>query len=177
MSSSGTLSIEKLLTPLLPRKCGQEKPSCLRCTNFGVSCDGYSHEGVDCEKRNLSTLITQRKRLLLPKGHILPMVKHPSQALFCAEQDHQYFEVFCNKTAFMILPYYDAGTFKQMLLQACFTEPSLRHAVVALGALDMKMETLQEFESLSLENKATSAHQHHLNALEEYSVAIRKMRV
>jgi hypothetical protein len=64
-----------------------------------------------------------------------------------------------------------------MLLQACVSDPSLRHAVIALGALDMKMETLQEFKSLSLEDKEKSSHQYHLNALEEYSKAIGKMRV
>jgi hypothetical protein len=114
--------------------------------------------------------------MLLPKGHS-PLAKNPSAALFCAEKDHQYFDVFCTKTAFQILPYYDAGIFRQMLLQACVSEPSLRHAVVALGALDMKMETIREFERLSLEDKEKSSHQHHLNALEEYSVAISKMRV
>jgi hypothetical protein len=41
----------------------------------------------------------------------------------------------------------------------------------------MKMETIREFERLSLEDKGKSSHQHHLNALEEYSVAISKMRV
>lgn len=105
------------------------------------------------------------------------LVTNPSKPLFSYEKDHRYFEIFYTKTAFEILLCYDAGTFRQTLLQACVSDPSLRHVVIALGALDVKMETLQEFKSLSLEDKEKSSHQHHLNALEEYSKAISKMRV
>jgi hypothetical protein len=122
-------------------------------------------------------MTTQRKPLLLPKGASPPLVVNPSEGLFHAEKDHHYFEVFCTKTAFQILPYYDAGTFRQMLLQACVSDDALRHAVVALGAMDMKMETIDEFKSLSLDDQDKSSHLHHLNALKEYSVAISKMRV
>ena len=119
----------------------------------------------------------QRKSLLLSKAHYTALVKDPSEPLFSTERDYRYFDIFCNKTAFQILPYYDAGIFRQMLLQACVSEPSLRHAVVALGALDMKDDSLLDFQSLSLEEKEKSPHVHHLNALQEYSVAISKMRV
>jgi Fungal specific transcription factor domain len=156
-------------------KCGLEKPTCLRCVHFGVACDGYEFENG--ERKNWSTVVPQRRALLLPKACYASFAKDPSKALFSTDQDYQYFDIFCNKTAFQILPYYDAGIFRQMLLQACVSEPSLRHAVVALGALDMKEESLEEFKSLSLEEKSKSPHVHHLNALREYSVAISKMRV
>jgi hypothetical protein len=57
------------------------------------------------------------------------------------------------------------------------TESAIRHAIVALGAMDKKMETLDEFKSLSLDEQEKSSHLHHLNALKEYSTAISKMRV
>jgi hypothetical protein len=157
-------------------KCGEEKPDCVRSTSFGVQCDGYANEGPSCEKKALAVAVS-RKPLLLPKGASPPLVNNPSRVLFCAQKDHRYFEVFCTKTAFQILPYYDAGIFRQMLLQACVSDDSLRHAVVALGALDMTMETLDEFKSPSLDAQDKSSHLHHLNALQGYSVAISKMRV
>lgn len=157
-------------------KCGEERPVCVRCTSFRVQCDGYENEGPNCEKRALAIAVS-RKPLLLPKRASPSLVNNPSHVLFHSQKDHHYFEVFCTKTAFQILPYYDAGIFRQMLLQACVSDDSLRHAVVALGAMDMKMETLDEFESLSLDVQDKSSHLHHLNALKEYSVAISKMRV
>jgi hypothetical protein len=157
-------------------KCGEEKPVCLRCTSFGVQCDGYEHEDVGYGQKTL-TVTASRKPLLLPKGGSPPITKNPSQALFDTQKDHHYFDIFCSKTAFQILPYFDTGIFRQMLLQACLSDESLRHAGVALGAMDMKMETLDEFKSLSLDEQGKSSHLHHLNALNEYSLAISKMRV
>jgi hypothetical protein len=161
-------------------KCGQEKPACLRCIQFGVFCDGYAYDGTDVvgQKPAAAGAILGRKPLLLPKVHSSrSLIMNPSSPLFRDEKDHRYFDIFCTKTAFEILPCYDAGTFRQTLLQSCVSDPSLRHAVVALGALDMKMETLPKFKSLSLEEEDKSSHQHHLNSLEEYSKAISQMRV
>ncbi|KAE9375400.1 hypothetical protein N431DRAFT_333595 [Stipitochalara longipes BDJ] len=159
-------------------KCGEEKPECVRCINFGVQCDGYGREGPNFEGKAWPIGTAQRRPLLLPKGaSSLPLARSPSESLFCAEKDHHYFEVFCTKTCFQILPFFDAGVFRQMLLQASVSEDSLRHAVVALAAMDMKMQTLDDFESLSLSDQDKSSHLHHMNALNEYSVAISKMRV
>jgi len=152
-------------------KCGEEKPVCVRCIKFGVNCDGY-----DREDGKAWTVISARRRpLLLPKT-ATSLARNPSEPLFCAEKDHHYFEVFCTKTCFQILPFFDAGVFRQMVLQAAVADEPLRHAVVALGAMDKKMETLDELQNLSLDDHENSSHFHHLNALEEYSVAISKMR-
>jgi hypothetical protein len=92
-----------------------------------------------------------------------------------------------------------------MILQACATEASIRHAAVAIGALGKTYEvaqaglctvTRQKFPStlgqlpaprVSIENRSveeviasanlvTEAYQHHWTALEQYDKVIKRMR-
>jgi hypothetical protein len=101
----------------------------------------------------------------------------PSISLFTEEQEQRYFEIFCSKTAFDILPKFDSGTLREILLQTCMSETSIRHAVVALGALDMTAETQGDSGTVSLDNRKDSPYQHHQNALKEYTTAIKHMKI
>ncbi|KAF8863511.1 hypothetical protein BDZ45DRAFT_102262 [Acephala macrosclerotiorum] len=156
-------------------KCDEEKPECRRCIKFGIPCDGYGPVA------SVSKTVVKKIQPLLPKetGKRLSfsvLQCEPSQSLFSTEQDHRYFEVFCSKTAFEILPSFDSSNLREVLLQACVSEPSIRHAVVALGALDLTAESLQDFEKLSLDDQNENPHQHHQNALRQYTTAIKEMR-
>lgn len=88
--------------------------------------------------------------------------------LFCMEQEHRYFDIFCSKTAYEILPTFDSDMLRQVILQTCETEPSIRYAVVALGALDVAQELNFSSPECPL--------QHHQNALKQYTTAIKEMR-
>jgi hypothetical protein len=94
--------------------------------------------------------------------------------LFNDEEEHRYFETFSAKTAFEILPSFDSGTLRHVLLQACMSEPSIRHAVVALGALDKTAERLEVFGTSAESSKDPALH--HQNALKQYTIAIKYMR-
>ncbi|CZR53271.1 uncharacterized protein PAC_03149 [Phialocephala subalpina] len=157
-------------------KCGEEKPKCHRCIKFGIACDGYG------PLPNASKTMIKKIQPLLPKGtdrrpSLSVLQFEPPQSLFSTEQDHRYFEVFCSKTAFEILPAFDSSNLREVLLQACVSEPSIRHAVVALGALDLTAESLQDFEKLSLDDQNENPNQHHQNALRRYTTAIKEMRI
>lgn len=142
---------------------------------FGIACDGYGTVASPLKS------VVKKNQPLLPKetDRRLPfsvLQCQPSQSLFSTEQDHRYFEVFCSKTAFEILPSFDSSNLREVLLQACISEPSIRHAVVALGALDLTAESLQDFEKMSLDDWNENPHQHHQNALRQYTTAIKEMR-
>ncbi|KAH7356812.1 hypothetical protein BKA65DRAFT_450661 [Rhexocercosporidium sp. MPI-PUGE-AT-0058] len=154
-------------------KCGEERPFCLRCVKFGVQCDGY---GVLENPANLPG----RSSMIQPKSssQSLSLQDIPFHPLFCISQENRYFEVFCNKTAFEILPTFDSSStaLRQVILQTCESEPSIRHAVIALGALDLAAGTLQDFTPMSLDAFKETPLQHHQNALKQYSTAIKEMR-
>ncbi len=59
-----------------------------------------------------------------------------------------------------------------MLLQASQEEVSIRHAVVALGALDVTNEGVP-----ALSGSIASQSRHHLDALEQYTIALKHMKV
>jgi hypothetical protein len=63
-----------------------------------------------------------------------------------------------------------------MLLQAAQEEPSIRHAVAALGAMDVTTEHMPDLRSLSVPKKEDHS-RHQLSALEQYTLAIKQMQV
>lgn len=64
-----------------------------------------------------------------------------------------------------------------MLLQASQAEPSIRHAVVALGALDVTTGRIPDLKSLALPVKKGDHSRHQLDALEQYTIALKHMQV
>jgi hypothetical protein len=114
-------------------------------------------------------VILPRKKPRIPIETSIP--------LFAEEQEQRYFEIFCSKTVFDILPRFDSGTLREILLQTCMSEPSIRHAVVALGALDMIAETQGDTGTVSLDNRKDDPYQHHQNALKQYTTAIKHMKI
>ncbi|KAE8452783.1 hypothetical protein EG329_013055 [Mollisiaceae sp. DMI_Dod_QoI] len=156
-------------------KCGEERPSCLRCLKFGIECDGYGllASATETLVKKPHNLLPKATDKALPESVLIP---EPSLSLFSTEQDHRYFDVFCSKTAFEILPSFESGSLRETLLQACVSEPSIRHAVVALGALDLTSESLGDFQNLYLDDQTENPHLHHKNALRQYTTAIKEMR-
>lgn len=61
-----------------------------------------------------------------------------------------------------------------MLLQACYTHASIRHCIIAIGALDKTSSIARHFERPSLDSLewTVKANRHHKVALKQYSKAI-----
>jgi hypothetical protein len=147
-------------------KCDEGKPVCQRCIKFGVECDGYH-------------LTLRWKRELVPSQ---PAMKVPSsgslaKSPFANNEEHQYFDLFCARTGYDIFPTFDSGYTRQRLLESCHFNPAIRHAIVALGALDKTAELVQSFDKLSLTpiERDAAANAHHRNALRQYSKAVKHM--
>jgi len=139
-----------------------------------VGCDGYPDRKKPVQKTSSHI---ERYRPLVAKDKItITITQSPSTTTFRNDQEHLYFKLFCSKTSFEILPTFDSGALRQILLQACESEPCIRYAIVALGALDKTSEKAEDFKLLSFENRKEELTQHHQQALEQYSRAIKDMR-
>jgi hypothetical protein len=153
-------------------RCDEGKPACQRCINLGVACEGY--EPFPIFKRKPG-----QKRGLLP---LQPAIKVPSsgslaKSPFANAQEHQYFDLFCIRTGYDIFPTFDSGQTRQRLLESCHYNPAIRHAIVALGALDKTAELVQSFDKMSLTpvERDAAANEHHQNALRQYVKAVKHM--
>ncbi|PVH78706.1 hypothetical protein DL98DRAFT_462014 [Cadophora sp. DSE1049] len=152
-------------------KCGEERPSCHRCLKFGVKCEGYRPANNDTPPRpKIRPLYPKSSQSTSPP---ISLVKSP----FADEEEHQYFDIFCTRTSVEILPAFDIGMTRQMLLQACYTHASIRHCIIAIGALDKTSSITRDFGRLSLDSLewTVNANRHHKIALKQYSMAIRLM--
>lgn len=104
-------------------KCDEAKPECKRCTSTGRTCDGYTAT---------SDSASQEKRIV----RVQPI---PSKGLaFGAHYsalEKRTFDFFRTKTAPCMSGYFQDPVWERLALQASHTEPVIRYAVNALGAL------------------------------------------
>ncbi|KAH6718332.1 hypothetical protein BKA61DRAFT_301134 [Leptodontidium sp. MPI-SDFR-AT-0119] len=156
-------------------KCGEEKPSCFRCLKLGVDCDGY----VSTESRLRIQRTPASNRDLLPKTILAaPIPTAFAKSPFENAEEYRYFDFFCGRTTWEIFPESDSGTTRRMMLQSCNTNPAIRHALVAIGALDKTSETARDFRRLSVDTAdgIPSSNEHHRTALRQYTKAVSLMR-
>jgi hypothetical protein len=143
-------------------KCDEGKPSCNRCIKFGATCDGYGSKKSDTPPATAT-------RTLIPKSSF-PLVASPSQNLFDLDNPEEwtYFQRFCNYTVNRLSGLRESDFWSRVVLQATQSEPSIRHAATAIGALD-----LQVFTRAGDEDVIKFRHQF---AYKEYQKAIVGMR-
>jgi hypothetical protein len=157
-------------------KCGEEKPACQRCLKFGVKCDGYLPllEDLKSTASNRDILPRTNRHSHYSSNILVPISVTPVGS----EKEYRYFDLFCAQTSFEIMPAHDSFSVRHMLLQASHFHSSLKHGIIALGALDKTAGMTLNFNKLSLDNVAdsTRANEHHQFALEEYIKAVADMR-
>jgi len=167
-------------------KCDETKPACLRCLKSGFTCEGYRDP---TRIRWKATRSKQESVLLLEDGAwkssyvpILPLEKwgsastparQPNVNLFETQKEHQYFRLFCDKVTAQLSGYFVSPIWSQLILQVSERDESVRHAIIAVGALDIVLEG-----SKTISHVETSAHmdEHHAFALKQYGMAIKEMR-
>jgi hypothetical protein len=168
-------------------KCDETKPSCRRCLRFNGECDGYE---VDLA-RTLSKMIMPKSLApIAPKVVPSTPTESPTSAfghdLWPASSngdlEYRYFRFFHEKTVFRLSGYLDETLWNRLVLQACETEPSIRHAVIAIGALDMAFESGEIAQnsnrpaSPQTDETRGQIASHHRFALQQYAKAIKQMR-
>ncbi|RDW80804.1 hypothetical protein BP5796_05502 [Coleophoma crateriformis] len=91
------------------------------------------------------------------------------------EDEFQYFTLFRDKTALEISPYFKTQTWRKLVLQAA-SLPSIRHAAIAIGALDKVSTLLLQRSSLPADGEKSDPDFHHHFAVQQYSRAINRMK-
>lgn len=153
-------------------KCDETKPTCQRCIKLGLKCDGYVSKII------FVRYAPQKHELLSSQAAAKPPSSGSlGKSPFANAEEHQYFELFCVRTGYDIFPTFDSGSTRQRLLESCHVNPAIRHAIVALGALDRTAELAQSFETISLGpvERDAAANEHHKNALRQYAKAVKHM--
>jgi hypothetical protein len=126
--------------------------------------------------------IVSQKALLAVMEYLTPiMFKQPSGLPF-DDQEGLYFQLFREHTASELSGFFDNIFWTRGVLQECHSEPAIRHAVVALGALYMTLETTCQSppssppdSSLEAESTANAPYRHWEMAVRKYSHACQEL--
>ena len=130
-------------------------------------------------------------RPLLPvqSGHIALVYPQPFSHRFQNADEHRYFQLYYNDIVYRLAGFWDPALWNRIILQASEAHDFVRHAVIAIGALDMTnarpLETRpdvakRQMYPLQAACKGTSptgkAETPRVFALQQYTKAIKKMR-
>ena len=107
-------------------KCDEATPSCLLCISTGRKCDGYGP--ITQAPPHFSTAFPGA------------LSRSPSIGFLGTEKERLSFYFFQQKTAPQLSGFFGGDFWERILLQAAFHEPSIRHAILALGSLHAKSE-------------------------------------
>ncbi|KAL2064368.1 hypothetical protein VTL71DRAFT_4862 [Oculimacula yallundae] len=125
-SSSGCATCKKRRI-----KCDERLPHCMRCEKFGMECGGYKKlPSVSTAPKNVVA------RPLLPNAKVLCKPPATVSKLFNTDQEFGYFQRFCMQNVKQLTGLRESEFWTRYVLQASEMEPCVRHAVIAIGALD-----------------------------------------
>jgi hypothetical protein len=142
---------------------------CKRCLKLGIQCDGYIDKTAKVAKPVVSKHLCPKGYRLIPPAfsQICPLTSVPSRSKFRTEQESRYFQVFCTQTVHQLSGFFEKPLWESLVLQACETETPLRHAVIALGALDTNSTSRRPKATVSPDRKF---------AFSEYGKAVSQIR-
>lgn len=134
------------------KKCGQEKPNCSRCQQLKIPCEGFGYGTLQPPPPRSSAHLQ-----LIRLSSAASAIRKPLQSLsFESTELPIYYDLFCNKTIFEHLPFFDTNPLRRVILQSC-SNPLIRHFVTALGALHRaKLASAEEEPALSLSKAQTT---------------------
>lgn len=107
-------------------KCDEAKPSCHPCISTGRKCDGYG-PNVEAPPD-------------LPVAFLNTLGRPPPLEFPGTENERRSFYFFRQKTAPQLSGFLGGEVLERLILQAALHEPSIRHAILALGSLHAKFE-------------------------------------
>ncbi|KAI1310125.1 hypothetical protein F5Y03DRAFT_50647 [Xylaria venustula] len=103
------------------------------------------------------------------------LILHQPSIIPFDSREGQYFQLFRDNTASELSGFFDSAFWTRRVLQECHSEDSIRHAVVALGALYKTLEKMSESPpgSPSEIDLSDNANRHWEIAFKHYSLAIK----
>jgi hypothetical protein len=123
-------------------KCGEEKPSCKRCTSTGRTCDGY----IEQIPRN------QIKKSRSPEINSCPGLTNyiPCSDIPGDAKERHSFYYFRTKTVGDITGIFASEFWNRLVLTVSHSEPTVRHALLALSSIHESYELRRLQDSLNL---------------------------
>lgn len=92
------------------------------------------------------------------------------------EQERHYYQLFCDRTASDLASHYPTDFWKRIAVQESYSEPAIRHAIVALGALTKSLHESENQPFGMIMPPSNASVEHHEFALKQYSKAIVNLR-
>jgi len=97
-------------------------------------------------------------------------------SIFANDEEHRYFEFFCDSTAREFTGFQNNNTWTGLIPKACHEEPFIKHAVIALAALNKTIHSARTIKGgRSFDFREGALDSHHKFALQHYSNAVRRM--
>ncbi|KAF2483387.1 hypothetical protein BDY17DRAFT_297355 [Neohortaea acidophila] len=109
-------------------KCDEGKPKCHRCTATGRTCDGYTT--IPLTRGDLRMALDTLQHPHFPSA--LPCVL--TDPAFQCVLDKRFFQFFRQCTIASTKQTIPSAFWDSLVLQACHTHPTVKHAVLAIGA-------------------------------------------
>ncbi|KAL4924695.1 Zn(II)2Cys6 transcription factor [Aspergillus undulatus] len=116
-------------------KCTEEKPSCAQCLKSGRKCDGYDPDNAS--QAQLRARIAERHKPI-------------DRDTFCADHrlvlrqetrtERRYVDFFYTRTSTAFAGFYDSKLWSYLIPQFGEREPSVRHAMTAIGAMHSRVQ-------------------------------------
>jgi hypothetical protein len=67
---------------------------------------------------------------------------NPSISIHTSEDESRYFQIFIDHSAKELSGFFDPSFWTRLVLQESHTAPPIRHAVIAIGALNKSLESM-----------------------------------
>ncbi|KAE8448946.1 hypothetical protein EG329_008742 [Mollisiaceae sp. DMI_Dod_QoI] len=106
-------------------KCDEIKPHCLRCQRSGRICDGYLYNRVPGDVES---------QVSFTSFNAPSISSHDAQEFW-------YFQWYVKHAANELPGYFDTSFWAEVVVQESHNFPAMRHAVIALGALNKSLES------------------------------------
>ncbi|KAL2843772.1 hypothetical protein BJX68DRAFT_153159 [Aspergillus pseudodeflectus] len=114
-------------------KCDEAKPECLQCQRSGRKCDGYDN----ASQTQLRQRIAERHRPLdrdnVGADHRLLLRQE-------TRTERRYVDFFYAQTSSAFSGFYDSKLWSYLIPQLGEHEPSIRHAITAIGAIHSRIQ-------------------------------------
>ncbi|KUJ15020.1 uncharacterized protein LY89DRAFT_720432 [Mollisia scopiformis] len=157
-------------------KCDENRPFCKKCSGFGRKCGGYDSSVHRSEPPDNSL----QPHSTVPKCQAKPLpaiIPQPIDSLhFGSEREARYFRVFRDQAAHELAGAFQLYLWNRLVLQVSQDEPFVKHAIIALGALNLAHKSRPIKASFCLRTDPRDPDDHYRFALEQYDRAVRYMR-
>ena len=108
-------------------RCGEELPACLNCTSTGRTCDGYRRE----------------QESFGPAGSMSVWRLNRAPTFFTTEESRSL-RFFQERTTLQLGEFFPDNFWKELVPQVARSEPSVRHALIALSSFHERFVQQQQ---------------------------------